>query len=122
MLCVFVVCFTLVFPQSHRQCFDVYKVHLESVKQERRGSRQFDFEPEVIESGQIIPNVSSDGIVTLNVTTNSTLSTNKFYNATLITAMDMVESESIQFCKYTYCHKLVSTMNSLVGILVWVSG
>ena len=55
----------------------------------------------MIESGQIIPDVSIDGILTLNVTTNSTLSPNTFYNATLITAMDMDEAGSFQFCKCT---------------------
>ena len=92
-------CFTLVLSQSHRHCFDAYKVRLESVEQERGRSRHF--QPEVIESGQIIPTVSSDGTLTLNVTTNSTLSTNTLYRATLFTAMDMMEAGSIQFCKFT---------------------
>lgn len=87
-------CFTLVLSQSHRECFDIYKVRLDS--QER--------EPEVI--GQIIPDVSSDGMLTLNVTTNSILSTNMHYHATLTTTMDMVEAGSFQFCKCS-CHKLV---------------
>ena len=73
----FVVIILLLLPQSHRHCFDVYEVRLESVEQERGGSRHF--QPEVIESGQIIPNVSSDGTLTLKVTTNSTLSTNMRY-------------------------------------------
>ena len=55
----------------------------------------------LIESNWIIPRVDDNGILTLNVTTNSTLSTNMFYRATLFTAMDMVEAESILFCKYT---------------------
>ena len=91
-------CFTLVLSQSHRHCFDAYKVRLESVEQERGRSRHF--QPEMIESGQIIPNVSGDGNLTLNVTTNSTLSTNTFYRATLFTAMDMMEAGSIQYCKF----------------------
>ena len=58
---------------------------------------------EGIESDWIIPqdNVSGNGSVTLNVTTNSTLSANTFYRATLITAMNMIEDGSIQFCKCT---------------------
>ena len=87
----------LLYSQSHRECFDVYKVRLES--QEREQLRHF--QPEVIESGQIIPDVSFDGILTLNVTTNSTLNTNVVYRATLITTMDMMEVGSIQFCKCT---------------------
>ena len=56
--------------------------------------------PEVIESDWIFPTVDDNGTLTLNVTTNS-LSPNTFYNATLITAMDMTEAGSIQFCECT---------------------
>ena len=94
-----VVLFCHINPQSHRHCFNVYEVRLESVEQERGGSKHF--QPEVIESDQSIPTVSSDGTLTLYVTTTSTLSTNTLYRATLITAMDMMEAGSIQFCKFT---------------------
>ena len=57
-------------------------------------------EPEVIESDWIIPTVDDNGTFTLNVTTNS-LSPNTFYSATLITATDMTEAGSIQFCECT---------------------
>ena len=78
------------YQQSQRRCFDVYVVYLEPVT----GS-------EGLESNLIIPSVNVNGSVTLNVTANSTLSTNTLYRATLITAMDMMEAGSIQFCKFT---------------------
>ena len=92
-------------PQSERQCFDVYVVHLEPVELERsnRGSRLHELE--VTESDWIIPSLhlssAGDGKLTLNVTTNSTLRTNMLYNTTLITAMGMTEVGSFQFCKCT---------------------
>ena len=55
----------------------------------------------MIESDWIIPSVDDNGTLTLNVATNSTLSANTFYHATLITAMDMMEAGSIQFCECT---------------------
>ena len=61
-------------------------------------------EPDMIQTGLIIPSVSDTGddSFLLNVTTNSTLSTNMFYQATLITAMDTVEAGSFLFCKCMY--------------------
>ena len=85
-------------PQaSQRQCLDVYLVHIE----EKAGGKGSGLG--VIESDLIIPsdNSSGDGKLTLNVTTNSTLSANTFYQATLITATNMTEDGSIQFCKST---------------------
>lgn len=86
------------YPQSHRECYDVYKIHLDP-ETEIGGSGIFElYEPEVIESSWIFPSIdiSDDGKLMLNVTTNSTLSTNSFYNVTVITAM---ETRRIQFCK-----------------------
>ena len=58
-------------------------------------------DPDMIQTGLIIPSVSDTGddSFLLNVTTNSTLNTNMFYQATLITAMDTVEAGSFLFCK-----------------------
>ena len=102
------------YSQSRRQCFDVYVVGLESVKLETSRSRSVLHE--VIESGLIIPRLdmsgSGDQKLTLNVTINSTLSTNTFYQATLITAMDMMEAGSIQFCKCTVYAVIHVTVNS----------
>ena len=81
--------------RSQRLCFDVYLVQFE---QEIGSGESALAEPEVIESDWIFPTVDDNGTLTLNVTTNS-LSPNTFYNATLITAMDMTEAGSIQFCE-----------------------
>ena len=92
----------------------MYVVGLESVKLETSRSRSVLHE--VIESGLIIPRLdmsgSGDQKLTLNVTINSTLSTNTFYRATLITAMDMMEAGSIQFCKYTIYTVIHVTVNT----------
>ena len=94
------------YSQSRRQCFDVYVVHLKSVKLET--GRERSVLHEMLESDWIIPrlDISSpeDRKLILNVTTNTTLSTNMFYQATLITTMDMVEAGNIQFCKDIYSH------------------
>ena len=74
----------------------MYLVHFE---QETGSGESALPEPEVIESDWIFPTVDDNGTLTLNVTANSTLSANTFYQATLITAMDMMEAGSIQFCE-----------------------
>ena len=79
----------------------MYVIHFE----QEIGNKGF-YERNMIKSDWIIPSVSDfgDEALTLNVTPNSTLSTNTFYRATLITAVDMVEAGSIQFCKFILSH------------------
>ena len=93
-------------PQSQIRCFDIYAVRLESVKQssDRLGL------PELIESGWIVPKFNN-GKIKFSVNTNSALSTNMFYNATLITAIEMLEAGSFQFCK---CDNIECIINHVV--------
>ena len=75
-------------------------MHLVQFEQETGSGESALPEPEMIESDWIIPTVDDNGTLALNVTTNS-LCPNTFYNVTLITAMDMTEAGSIQFCECT---------------------
>ena len=76
----------------------MYVVHADPVEATDIGGRQ---DLKVLKTDLIVPSVDDNGTLTLNVIANSTLSINTLYQATLFTAMGMVETGRIQFCKCT---------------------